>query len=146
MSNLHPLLRQTPPLAPGTPSPLTSLRTLFQPAVLCSLTDIINFFPSPLSYEHTTISPMFHGKDFFFFLNSLLSAFLLSSQFWLPLTASLQNVGYMSCLAFLFSCSLKPTPCRLPPLLNFTNCAPLTDTSDICVTEASGWLFGVHLT
>ena len=47
--------------------PLTSLRTLFQPAVLCSLTDIINFFPSPLSYEHTTISPMFHGKDFFFF-------------------------------------------------------------------------------
>lgn len=85
-------------------------------------------------------------KNFFFFFKSLLSAFMLSSQFWLPLTASLQNIGYTSCLAFLFSCSLEPTPCRLPPLLNFTNCAPLMGTSDVCVTEASGWLFGVQLT
>lgn len=102
------------------------------------------FFSFPIIRTYYNFSHVPWKRIFFFFLNSLLSAFLLSSQFWLPLTASLQNVGYMSCLAFLFW-SLKPTPCRLPPLLNFTNCAPLTDTSDICVTEASGWLFGVHL-
>ena len=33
----------------------------------------VNIFPSPLSYEHTTISPMFHGKEFFFFLKPALS-------------------------------------------------------------------------
>ena len=86
---------------------------------------------------------MFHGKELKTKKHPALSLHALLVLAPLDSKSAKRWLHVLS--AFLFSCS-EPTPCRLPPLLNFTNCAPLTGTSDVCVTEASGRLFGVHLT
>lgn len=53
-------LRQTPPCVPGVPSPPASLRTLFQPAVLCCVAYIINSFAFPMSSPITYRQPRYN--------------------------------------------------------------------------------------